>query len=134
MNPVQVLLVEDNAGDAVLIRQVLAGSQPSVKLTIARDGEQAVSILADPAFRPDLIILDLNIPKVSGQTLLERHRPEDVPVVVFSTSRNEPDVQQALFLGAREYIQKPSDLAEFRETVHRMVDKWALRKAKGTAG
>src|ERR1700722_9580803 len=70
MSPSEVLLVEDNAGDALLVGQVLAEYPRPVHLRIARDGEQALQILGEPGFKPDLVILDLNIPRVSGYTVL----------------------------------------------------------------
>jgi len=70
MQPSEVLLVEDNAGDALLIGQALSDGPSLVRLHIARDGEQALQILERPDFKPDLIILDLNIPKMSGYAVL----------------------------------------------------------------
>jgi two-component system response regulator len=72
MEKMEILLVEDNAGDAVLIRQILADASVPVNLPIVRDGEQAPTLLSDPHFQPALIILDLNIPRISGAALLER--------------------------------------------------------------
>src|SRR5271154_4532302 len=102
----EILLVEDNAGDAVLIRQILADASIPVHLHIVRDGEQAVSLLSDAHFRPALIILDLNIPRISGPALLERWKSQNIPVVVFSSSSNDDERKRALELGAREFIQK----------------------------
>src|SRR5579863_7871304 len=70
MEKMEILLVEDNAGDAVLIRQILADASVPVNLHIVRDGEQALTMLSDADFRPALIILDLNIPRISGSVLL----------------------------------------------------------------
>jgi DNA-binding response OmpR family regulator len=67
MQGMEILLVEDNAGDAVLIRQILADASVPVNLHIARDGEQALSMLSDSHFQPALIILDLNIPRITGR-------------------------------------------------------------------
>src|SRR5260370_17275411 len=89
MNPSEVLLVEDNAGDALLIGQALAEYPTPVHLHIARDGEQALQMLEGPDFKPDLIILDLNIPKMSGYAVLGLYRPKKTPVVVFTASENE---------------------------------------------
>ncbi len=121
----EVLLIEDNAGDAVLIRQILAESGAPIKLTIARDGEQALQMLESDRFIPDLIMLDLNIPKVPGLSVLMRNPRKDVPVVVFSSSLSEVERRRALDLGAREFVQKPVDIEAFAEAVLAIVLKWA---------
>ncbi len=124
MKPVEVLLIEDNAGDALLIGQILADCQLPVKLHVARDGEQALLMLADPNLKVSLIVLDLNIPKISGNALLKRYSPRDIPIVVFSSSWNEAEVQDALDLGACQYVQKPTDIQAFTDAVCGMILKW----------
>lgn len=125
MKPVEVLLIEDNAGDTLLIGQILADFQLPVKLHIARDGEQALQMLADVNLKPSLIVLDLNIPKISGNALLKRYPSRQVPVVVFSSSWNEPEIEEALSLGACQYVQKPTDIQAFTDAVCGMILKWA---------
>ena len=120
----EVLLVEDNAGDALLVGQALAECQIPVHLHIARDGAQALQILGEPDFRPDLIILDLNIPKISGFTVLASYPIKKAPVVVFSASENEGDANRAMTLGAFEYVHKPMDLDDYKIAVCGMVQKW----------
>jgi CheY-like chemotaxis protein len=122
--PVQVLLIEDSAGDALLTSQIVADSALPVKLVIARDGVQALIMLADPTFQPALIILDLNIPLISGHVVLERNQRRDIPVVIFSVSSDENEARRALALGAREYVQKPTDLDAYKQAVLRMITKW----------
>jgi CheY-like chemotaxis protein len=124
MSPSEVLLVEDNAGDALLIGQALAECPTPVQLHLARDGEQVVQILAEPDFVPDLIILDLNIPKISGYAVLAMYPPQKTPVVVFSASQNEADVGRALSLGARDFVHKPLNLDDYKTAVIGMVQKW----------
>jgi chemotaxis family two-component system response regulator Rcp1 len=121
----EVLLVEDNAGDALLIGQALEECHIPVHLHIARDGEQALQILGESGFKPDLIILDLNIPRVSGHMVLSRYHPKKTPVVVFTASENKADVDRAFSLGANEYVHKPMDLDDYKSTVCGMVQKWA---------
>jgi CheY-like chemotaxis protein len=125
MQPVKVLLIEDNAGDALLVGQILADCQLPVKLHVARDGEQALQMLGDDNLKPSLIVLDLNLPKISGNALLKRYKKRDVPVVVFSSSRNDADVEEALALGACQYVQKPTDIQAFTDAVCGMLLKWA---------
>jgi CheY-like chemotaxis protein len=135
MEKMEVLLVEDNAGDAVLIRQILADAAVPVNLHIARDGEQAMTILGDGHFQPGLIILDLNIPRISGSVLLERWKMLPTPVVVFSSTSSDMERDRALALGAREFIQKPSDLDSFTQAVSGIVERYAApRKSAGSAG
>ena len=125
---VQVLLVEDSAGDAVLIRQILAESSTPTVLHIARDGEQALEMLSDAEFEPALIILDLNIPKIHGLVVLSRNPRKNIPVVVFTASINQADAKRAIDLGASEYIVKPMHLQGYREAITGMIEKWSLRK------
>jgi DNA-binding NarL/FixJ family response regulator len=120
---VHVLLIEDNAGDVLLIRQILAGLPFSVKVSTALDGEQAAHLLADPEIKPDLIILDLNIPKIPGLALLGRYQPA-APVVVFSSSSNEHERKQAMDLGARKFVHKPLEVDEFAKAVIKIVQDW----------
>src|SRR6266567_6013575 len=128
MKPVQILLVEDQAGDILLTRHVRAEQLVPVKVHVAMDGQQAVSMLADPAFLPDLIILYLNIPRISGHELLGQCKLREVPVVVFSSSWNETDARRALELGARDYVRKPIDIDDYTHAVFSMIDKWATPK------
>jgi DNA-binding response OmpR family regulator len=134
MQKVEILLVEDNAGDAVLIRQILAEASVPVNLHIARDGEQAVSMLSDTDFRPALIILDLNIPRITGPALLEQWKSLDTPVVVFSSSLNDAERARVLELGAREFIQKPTDIGEFTAAVCGIVRRWACHENENACG
>jgi chemotaxis family two-component system response regulator Rcp1 len=121
-NPSEVLLVEDNAGDALLIGEALAECETPVHVQIAQDGEQALRILEESDFMPDLIILDLNIPKISGYAVLASLWK--TPVVVFSASQNEAEVGRALSLGAKEFIHKPLDLDDYKTAVAGMFQKW----------
>jgi DNA-binding response OmpR family regulator len=118
MNPSEVLLVEDNAGDALLIGQALSEYPRPVHLRIARDGEQALQILEEPGFTPDLVILDLNIPRISGHALLASYQLHATPVVVFSAYHNEAHRDRVLSLGAKDFVQKPLDLDDFKNAAH----------------
>jgi two-component system response regulator len=135
MDNVEILLVEDSAGDAVLIRQIVSEVSAAVSLHIARDGEQALMMLGDSDFRPAFIILDLNIPRTSGLKLLERWKSQQIPVVVFSSSLNDGERARVLELGAREFIQKPTDIDAFTQVVRGMVERYAGpgKKSAGSA-
>ena len=118
-----IFVIEDNAGDVLLIRQILQEQQIPVRIHVARDGSQAMFMLAEGRFQPDLILLDLNLPKISGSWFLERSNPK-VPVVVFSSSSNPADIQGSVELGAKEFVQKPTDLEEYSHCVSRIVKDW----------
>ena len=133
MTPVEVLLVEDNAGDALLASQILAEAPAPVKLHIARDGAQALQMLSG-SFKPNVVILDLSLPEIDGLHMMERYHPIDVPIVVFSASRKESDKLLAKALGASEYVVKPTDLQAFRDAVWGIVEKWGFGKQNGVSG
>jgi chemotaxis family two-component system response regulator Rcp1 len=129
MHPVDVLLVEDNIGDEFLISLIFTEAPIPVTLHVARDGVEALFKLADRKSHPALVILDLNLPAISGQDVLWHFHPVDVPVVIFSSSSSEADVQRALELGAREFVQKPSRFEDYRCAVLGMIEKWIPREA-----
>lgn len=131
MKPVEVLLVEDNAGDTLLIQQILSEGSIPVRIHVARDGEQALQMLDNPDFSPGLVILDLNIPRVPGSAVLERYHSAKTPIVIFSSSWNEAEISRAMELGAREFAQKPTDLQAFSDVVCGMVERWAIREDSG---
>jgi len=122
---IHLLIVEDNPGDVLLVREALRHCSMPVDVIIASDGEQALRLL-NQGLELDLIILDLNIPKIDGYMVLERMGHRSPPVVVF-TSGTEGAVR-ALALGAREVVQKPIDFTTFIEAVCHIVETW------GTAG
>jgi len=126
MPQTEVLFVEDSAGDALLTQQILVEVGLPVRLHIARDGLQALMMLNDRSFHPALVILDLNIPVLSGLDVLERNPRKDVPIVVFTVSMRERDMEQTLALGAKEYVQKPMDMQGYREAVIGMIRRWAI--------
>jgi two-component system response regulator len=134
MENMEILLVEDNAGDAVLIRQILADTAVPVNLHIVRDGEQALTILSDAHFRPELIILDLNIPRITGSALLERWKSQETPVVVFTSSLHDTDRVRALELGAREFIQKPTDIGAFTQAIRDILERYSGPGATAVGG
>jgi CheY-like chemotaxis protein len=116
----QIVLIEDNAGDIRLIKEILLFATSEIRIRVAMDGEQALQVLADSDFKPTLIILDLNIPRIPGLELLARCKPS-APVVVFSSSSNPSEVHQAMELGVRECVEKPYDFQEFAKVVTKMI-------------
>jgi DNA-binding response OmpR family regulator len=118
-----IFVIEDNAGDVLLIRQILQQQEIPIRVHVARDGGQAMFMLAEGRFQPDLILLDLNLPIVSGNWFLARSKPK-APVVIFSSSSNPADIRDSTELGAKEFVQKPIDLEEYAERVSRIVREW----------
>ena len=84
-------------------------------------------MLHSPDLHPQLIILDLNMPRVDGQTVLEQYRQTNVPIVVFSSTQNKTEVQRALALGARECVQKPIGFQPYADAIKGMVRRWIDR-------
>ena len=127
----QVLIVEDNPSDVLLIREAIRTSNIPVDVTIAYDGNTALRMLADAGPAPDLIILDLNLPRIGGLELLKRHPPngEPAPVVVFTSSDGPEERARAMALGARDYIVKPVTWDEYLDAIRGAVERWVPRAA-----
>jgi CheY-like chemotaxis protein len=131
-----ILLVEDNPADIKITQRALRDSGIPVDLLVVRDGQEAVDYLLrqgthahDEGWRsPDLILLDLNLPRLTGREVLERirSRPElrAVPVVVLTTSRRQEDVQSLYAAGANTYIEKPQDFARFVQVLRTIHQYW----------
>ena len=126
VRPIEVLVIEDEPGDILLMKQALAREPVPISMRVAVDGIQAAQIVSEGEFTPDVIILDLNIPKLSGLGFLDGYGL-DAPVIVFTSSSNPQDRQRAMELGAKEYIVKPSDLTEYTRLVSQIVRKWSKR-------
>jgi len=130
---VEVLLVEDNPADVRLTQEALKDGRVLVNLTVASDGVEAIDILkrAGPhttKARPDLILLDLNLPRKNGREVLEEIKADDdlkrIPVIVMTTSKAEQDIYKAYNLNANCYVTKPVDLDEFLNVVRSIEDFW----------
>ena len=135
MKPSEVLLIEDSAGDALLITQILEESPIPVRVQHAWDGSEALLMLETHVSQPDLVIMDWNMPMVSGSGVLERYHPANVPVIVFSSSWNETERWRSLELGAQEFVRKPMNLQAFKDAVCGILERWAgKRPAAGPAG
>lgn len=130
---IEVLLVEDNPADVDLTREVLAQNNNHLQFSAVPDGEQAISFLHRRGKftnvpRPDIIILDLNLPGIEGrhvlQELLSDRQLRQIPVIVFSSSQAQDDVLSSYRLGANCYFRKPGNLPEFKAVVKTMADFW----------
>jgi CheY-like chemotaxis protein len=127
--PIEILLVEDNPGDVRLTIEALRDSKVRNNLQVARDGVEALDFLRRPnAVRPDLILLDLNLPRKDGREVLAEIKADaslkTIPVVVLTTSRAEQDVLRTYELQANCYITKPVDLDQFITVVKSIEDFW----------
>lgn len=131
--PVEILLVEDNPGDVRLTIEALTEGKVRNNLHVARDGIEALQFLRrldqfSHAVRPDLILLDLNLPRMHGRDVLAQVKSDPdlktIPVVVLTTSRAEQDVVQSYELQANCFITKPVDLEHFITVVKSIEDFW----------
>jgi len=133
VKPVDILLVEDNRGDSDLAREALEDSKMKNNLFVVEDGEEAMDFLYkrgkyENAPRPDLIILDLNLPKKDGREVLAEIKEDDnlkrIPVVILTTSKAEEDILKTYNLHANCYITKPIDLDQFMTVVKSIESFW----------
>ena len=122
---VTLFVIEDNPADVFLIQEALGDYAKTVNTIVAEDGLEAVSLLKS-SISPDLILLDLNLPKLDGLSVLAANGRPEVPVVVFSSSRDPREVQRALKLGARDFVLKPSDLDGFIQTIQSIVTRFCF--------
>ena len=132
-HPLEVLLVEDNPGDVELTREALHDSKVHMRLSVASDGVEALAFLrAEGAFadapRPDLILLDLNLPKRDGRSVLAEIKQDralrHIPVVILTSSQAEQDILKAYDLHANCYVTKPVDLDQFITIVRSIEQFW----------
>jgi two-component system, chemotaxis family, response regulator Rcp1 len=131
--PIEVLLVEDSPGDVRLTREALKDAKMHISLHVAADGVEAMSYLQRQgpyidAHRPDLILLDLNLPRKDGREVLREIKESPVlrsiPVVILTTSSSDADVLQSYELHANCYISKPVDLDGFLKVVQSIDNFW----------
>ena len=129
--PIEVLLVEDDSGDVVITQEALVGSKLVHNLHVVDNGERAVDFLRrqgdyHDATRPDLILLDLNLPRLDGREVLARIKADEslrqIPVVVLTTSDAEEDVLRSYDLHANAYVTKPVEFEAFIAVVRQIDD------------
>ena len=131
--PIEILIVEDNEGDVGLIEEVFEEAKIKNNIHVAEDGEEAMlylrgkgKFLGSP--RPDIIILDLNLPKKDGREVLREFKEDEnlhnIPVIVLTTSNAEKDILRAYDLHANAYITKPLDFDQFIKVVESIGNFW----------
>ena len=131
--PVEILIVEDNKGDVGLIEEVFEEAKIRNKLNVAEDGEEAMLYLRGKgkfsgSLRPDIVILDLNLPNKDGREVLreikEDNNLKNIPVIILTSSSAEKDILRAYDLHANAYITKPIDFDQFINVVGSIVNFW----------
>ena len=131
--PIEILLVEDDPGDVRLTREALKEGKVGNNLTVARDGVEALQLLRREgahasAPRPDVILLDLNLPRMDGREVLKAIKSDErlrrIPVVVLTTSSADEDVVRSYDLQANCYITKPLDLDQFMRVMRTIGEFW----------
>lgn len=138
LQPVKILLVEDNLQDIEIARRAFAKGRVKNELVVVRDGQEALDYLyrqgkyKDPASspRPGMILLDLNLPKVGGMEVLQQIKKDEalksIPVIVLTASPREEDVVRTYNLGVNTYIQKPVEFDNFMRVVHAVQEYWIV--------
>ena len=133
MNPVDILLVDDDEGDVLLTQKALKNGKLFNTLNVAKDGVEALEYLRQKgrfkdALRPDLILLDLNMPRMNGKETLAEIKKDpnlkSIPVIVLTTSDADMDVIQSYDSHASAYVTKPVDLGQFTNVVQSLKDFW----------
>ncbi len=131
-----ILLVEDNPNDIELTLRAFEKSNVTKEIVVARDGEQAIHYLhstgphadRDPTGMPDVVLLDMKLPKIDGLGVLRRMRADErtrrLPVVVLTSSKEEKDVMASYDLGANSFVRKPVDFAQFVEAARYLGIYW----------
>ena len=131
--PIRILLVEDNPGDARLAIEALRAGKVENELLVVEDGVRAMECLCQQGefvnrARPDLILLDLNLPKKNGREVLAEIKADEdlkrIPVVVLTTSKDEQDVLKSYELNANCYVSKPVDFDQFIDVVRSIENFW----------
>ncbi len=128
MKEVHILLVEDNEGDIILTREALKEVKIKNVISVATDGEQALEMLRNGSCLPDMILLDINLPKMDGLELLGIIKKDDrfkmIPVIMLTTSSGEKDILGAYKNYANCFVTKPVDLNSFIEVVKTIESFW----------
>src|SRR3954463_11019366 len=132
MDSLRILLVEDSPSDARLIREALKETALQVQITLARDGVEAMEYLRQSEVglvnRPDIILLDLNLPRKNGREVLAEVKAaphlKQIPVLIMTSSKADEDIRQAYSLNANCYITKPANLQDYVNVVRSIEDFW----------
>jgi two-component system, chemotaxis family, response regulator Rcp1 len=133
LKEIHILLVEDNEGDIVLTIEALKEAKIRNKIDVVRDGEEAIQFLRKEGVykdspMPDIIFLDINLPKIDGTEVLSVIKKDEmlkvIPVIMLTTSAAERDIMKSYYNHANCYITKPVDLGKFMEVIHTIKNFW----------
>lgn len=133
MNQKHILLVEDNPNDIILTKRAFKKNNINTELSIVSDGVEALNYLINAATSnekhlPEVILLDLKLPRMDGLELLQRIRNdqllENLPVVILTSSKEEQDIMKSYNLGANSYVRKPVNFEQFNEAIHQLAMYW----------
>ena len=131
--PVNILLIEDNPGDVRLTQEAFKEGRIAINMEVTMDGVEAIKFLRkeppyEDKFTPDLILLDLNLPKRDGREVLKEIKSDDylrrIPIVILTTSNAEQDILKSYNLHVNCYINKPVDFDKFFEIIQKIEDFW----------
>ena len=131
--PIELLVIDDDQADVYLAKRALKQCKTRVEVQVARNGEEGLALLRqevghEDAKRPDLIILDLNMPRMNGHEFLAAMKADQdlksIPTIVMSMSENEDDIRKSYELQASAYIAKPVELSEFADIIRLVDDHW----------
>ena len=130
---IEILMIEDNPGDIELTKEAFSMGKLRNRLHVIEDGEEALNYIFrrgqhENAIRPDLILLDLNLPKVDGKTILEKVKTDDtlrtIPIIILSSSQDARDIQETYKLNANSFVTKPVKVRDFLNIVKSIEGFW----------
>ncbi|MDX5477417.1 MAG: response regulator [Cyclobacteriaceae bacterium] len=133
MSPAHVLLVEDNEGDIILTQEAFIESKIKVDLSVVRTGQEAIDFVFKKnnyynVKRPDIILLDINIPIFSGHEVLEKIKEDQdlkrIPVIMLTTSSNQKDIEKSYHNNCNSYVQKPLEMESFIDAILKIDEFW----------
>ena len=133
----RILLVDDSDDDIFLVREAFKESGVAHRLDAISDGEKALNFLREDGNRPDVVLLDINMPRFSGFDVLEWVQSDpnlrEIPIVMLTTSEQPEDVRRATEGGARDYFRKPVEFSHLRDLACRVLDRWGSENTEEEA-
>jgi CheY-like chemotaxis protein len=123
--PLNIVLADDDSDDRDLFQEAATFVEPSIKIIMTRDGEELMDVLTKGNTKPDLIFLDLNMPKKNGKECLIEIQEDislnNIPVIIYTTSLNQLDIQETFEIGAKYFLRKPNSFEELKEILRRTL-------------